>query len=782
VEKLLEFGARLSLKDNMSATLLKNLKTQKKFSDQVNKTSNNVNKLNKAKANPKIGVNDKATSAIAKIKDGLKAVGNTSVKAMVGIKDTASAGLSAIKSTLGTLAKGVTVAVGVAGAGLGALVGGSLKEGASLQQSTGGIETLFKDNAGIVKANADMAFKSAGLSANAYMEQVTSFSASLLNSLGGDTAKSAQVADRAIIDMADNANKMGTSMDLIQNAYQGFAKQNYTMLDNLKLGYGGTQEEMKRLIADASKMTKVQKDLGVTVDGSSMSFDNVINAISVMQGHLGIAGATAEEADGTFSGSFASMKASAQNLLGALSTGGNIEKAMTDLVNTATTFLINNALPMIANVFVSLPTAIRTAISKVAPKLKESGGEIVKGIKTGIITMLPASMQGVANDMAGALEGAFGNGGGIIQKFKDIVAMAMPTVKNLLGGVVDVVKSLAPVMSSLGNMFMDIFPSILGVVDAVIPAIVPLMKSLGSVIQVLIPVVTQIIQTFAGIIQQVFPVVANVFTMVINAVMPIVQALANVIQQALPIVASIITIVTSTIESIFPTVSRIFTEVGLKVAEVVNTVVVPVMNTLQKIIPKLAPVVANVMKVVVDALSGAWDIISPILDLFMATFEVLWAVIDPILVALVDGFTWLWDKLQPIFDGFSKGVGMVGDAVGGIADFAIEGADKVKGFLGFAYGKDRVPYDNYPAMLHQGERVLTRNQADQYDRAMSTRGVQVSGAPVSLAQGTSSASTGGNTVNIEKLADTVIIEKEADVDKVVEDMITKFKKLVPNMA
>lgn len=765
----------------MSATLLKNLKTQKKFSDEVNKTSNNVKKLDKSKANPKIKVDDKATPAIEKVKSGLKAVGNTTVKAVVGIKDTASAGLSALKSTLGTLAKGVTIVVGVAGAGLTALAGGSLSGGAKLQQSTGGIETLFKDNAGIVKANADKAFKSAGLSANAYMEQVTSFSASLLSSLGGDTAKSAQVADMAIIDMADNANKMGTSMDLIQNAYQGFAKQNYTMLDNLKLGYGGTQEEMQRLLKDASKISGVQYDMS--------NLSDVYNAIHIIQENLDITGTTAKEASSTFTGSFASMKSSAQNLLGALSTGGDVKGAMENLVDSATTFLMDNAIPMIANIFVSLPTAIKTAVSKVAPKLKESGAEIVNGLKTGIIAMLPASMQGVATDMFGALEGAFGNGGGIIQKFKDIVAMAMPTVKTMFNGMIEVVKSLAPVMESLGNMFMDIFPSLLGVVDAVIPAILPLIKSLAGVIQVLIPVVTQIIQTFAGIIQQVFPVVADIFTVVINAVMPIVQALANVIQMALPIVSEVITVVVGIVQSVMPTLSRIFTEVGAKIAEVINTVAVPVLNTFQKLFQKLAPVLSSAMTVIVDVLSVAWDTISPILDLLMTTFEVLWAVIDPILTALVDAFVWVWDKLQPIFDGISKGVGALGDAVsavgdtvGGIGGAIRDGIDAVGGWLGFAYGKDRVPYDNYPAMLHQGERVLTRNQADQYDRAMGTRGVQVNGAPVSVAQGATSASAGGNTVNIEKLADTVIIEKEADVDKVVEDMITKFRKLVPNMA
>ena len=163
------------------------------------------------------------------------------------------------------------------------------------------METLFKEDASVVKANADAAFRTAGLSANAYMEQVTSFSASLISSLSGDTAKAATVADMALIDMADNANKFGTDMESIQNAYQGFAKQNYTMLDNLKLGYGGTKEEMQRLLSDAQKLTGTKYDIDNLAD--------VYNAIHAIQENLGVTGTTAKEASSTFSGSFSAMKA-----------------------------------------------------------------------------------------------------------------------------------------------------------------------------------------------------------------------------------------------------------------------------------------------------------------------------------------------------------------------------------------------------------------------------------------------------------------------------------------
>ena len=183
-----------------------------------------------------------------------------------------------VGSIAGIASKANGIFTALSGSVAGVIIKQSLGVVANMEQQVGGVETLFKDSANTVIANANKAYKTAGMSANNYMETVTSFSASLWQSLGGDTAKAASYADRAIVDMSDNANKMGTNMRDIQNAYQGFAKQNYTMLDNLKLGYGGTQEEMKRLISDASKMTDVQKELGVTVDASSLSFGNIVNA------------------------------------------------------------------------------------------------------------------------------------------------------------------------------------------------------------------------------------------------------------------------------------------------------------------------------------------------------------------------------------------------------------------------------------------------------------------------------------------------------------------------
>ena len=273
--------------------------------------------------------------------------------------EVASAGVSAGES-LGSKMMGAVSGV-IAAAGIGKAIGASINEGAALQQSLGGVETLFKDSADKVKGFANEAYKTTGLSANAYMENVTGFSASLLQSLGGDTNKAAETANMAMIDMSDNANKMGTSMESIQLAYQGFAKQNYTMLDNLKLGYGGTKQEMQRLLADAEKLTGVKYDIN--------NLSDVYSAIHAIQENLDITGTTAREAATTFTGSFKAMKAAAQNVLGKIAIGENVTPALQSLLETTKTFLFGNFLPMIGNILSGLGVVLTEGVSSLASQL-----------------------------------------------------------------------------------------------------------------------------------------------------------------------------------------------------------------------------------------------------------------------------------------------------------------------------------------------------------------------------------------------------------------------------
>lgn len=275
---------------------------------------------------------------------------------------------------------------------LGDIIKSAFSEGAALEQSIGGIETLFKSSAGKVEQYASDAFKTAGVSANEYMENVTSFSASLISSLGGDTAKAAEAAHTAMVDMSDNANKMGTNIADNQNAYQGFAKQNYTMLDNLKLGYGGTKAEMERLLADAEKISGIKYNIDNLAD--------VYAAVHVIQGELDITGTTAKEAATTFSGSFSSMKAAAANLLGTLTNGGDVSKALDDLDESAGNFA-DNFIRMGKQGVQQLDKLGDALEDGIAKKLGVSKAELegVKTVLAAIITQIAAAQ------ILGKLEG-----------------------------------------------------------------------------------------------------------------------------------------------------------------------------------------------------------------------------------------------------------------------------------------------------------------------------------------------------------------------------------------
>ena len=258
----------------------------------------------------------------------------------------------------------------------------SVEAGAALEQSIGGIETLFKESSDTMIQYANNAFRTCGLSANDYMETTTSFAASMLSSVGGDTAKAAELSNNALIAMSDNANKMGTNMQDIQNAYQGFAKQNYTMLDNLKLGYGGTKEEMQRLLSDANKLNKQQ---GIITDYSIDSFADITEAIQVVQDNLGITGTTALEAASTLSGSFGTMQAAWTNFIAKLSVGNQdqVNQAMMDLASSASTFLFQNLISAIGRIITQLPSAIGTFITTAIPLLIENGKQIISNIIQG---------------------------------------------------------------------------------------------------------------------------------------------------------------------------------------------------------------------------------------------------------------------------------------------------------------------------------------------------------------------------------------------------------------
>lgn len=361
-------------------------------------------------------------------------------------------------------------------AGFGKVVKESLMAGADLQQSVGGVETIFKQSANIVSTYAKSAYSRAGVSANEYMEQVTSFSASLLQSLGGNTEKAAKYADRAMVDMSDNANKFGTNIGDIQNAYQGFAKSNYSMLDNLKLGYGGTQSEMQRLISDASKMKDVQEELGITVDESSMSFGNVVNAISVMQKSLDISGTTAKEAKTTFSGSLGSMKAAATDFMASLTgvTNGSgeavldVQKSLENLVNSAITFFAGNLVPMAVSIVVTLPTAIVNALNTQLPLFTKQGVDIMSNIGSGIQTNLPNLVKQVTDAVVKLSEAFLSSAGEFLKAgsgfAKNMLQGLMDSLPTIIDGIFQILVNIVDFIGQNGDLILNTSVEMMGII------------------------------------------------------------------------------------------------------------------------------------------------------------------------------------------------------------------------------------------------------------------------------------------------------------------------------
>ncbi|MFT0190881.1 phage tail protein [Candidatus Enterococcus avicola] len=433
--------------------------------------------------------------AFVQIMPSAKGISGSITKQLSGEAD--AAGTSA-----GNLIGGKLVAaIGgiIAAAKIGELItkgiSASLSEGAALQQSLGGIETLFKGSADKVKQYANEAYKTAGLSANDYMENVTSFSASLLQSMGGDTEKAADKANMAMVDMSDNANKMGTNMGDIQNAYQGFAKQNYTMLDNLKLGYGGTKTEMERLLADATKLTGVKYDIN--------NLSDVYTAIHAVQEELGITGTTAKEAAETFSGSFTSMKSAFSNVLGNLSLGRDIVPSLQALAQTTSTFLFDNFIPMVGNILKGLPVVFSTLFQEAGPRFLEGGEALLSqlgiGIDGGLSTLL-ANVRSAIDPIIQAFKTAFGQ---LPQLFQTVVS------------------TLTPIINTIATAFTKLdFSGLQAVISAIIPAI------------------TNAFSTMMTIVSPAIDMVVNSFVKMWNAAQPIVTVLASALMPVLQVVGA----------------------------------------------------------------------------------------------------------------------------------------------------------------------------------------------------------------------------------------------------
>jgi len=428
--------------------------------------------------------------------------------------EASSAGKSA-GTLLGTKLVGTLKKV-IAAAGIGKMISDSLNFGGALQQSIGGVETLFKESADTVKTFAAQAYRTVGLSANDYMEQTTSFAASLLSSVSKDTNAAAQLANMAMVDMADNANKMGTDMASIQNACQGFAKQNYTMLDNLKLGYGGTQAEMQRLLTDAEKLSGVHYELGNLAD--------IYSAIHVIQTDLDITGTTAKEAATTLTGSFAAMKAAAQNMLGDWSTGADLTAPMQALADTTHTFLQGNLLPMIGNVLAGIPQLVYGLV----PEVLQTGTELVSSLAAGFAQGIPAFLSTALPQLLSFTEELRANAGQFVDAGLNCITQLL---NGLIAGLPQLIAYVPDIIINIAGIINDNMPKIL---STGVNLIVALVKGILQAVPALLANWQKILQAVLSVISAInwLNIGKNILTSVANGVKSMGSALLNSFKSA----------------------------------------------------------------------------------------------------------------------------------------------------------------------------------------------------------------------------------------------------------
>lgn len=505
-----------------------------------------------------------------------------------------SAAVSKLGGAIGTAAKvGIAALLTTSTIAFGALsmvTKGALDAYASYEQLTGGVETLFKDSAPAVEAYAANAYKTAGMSANAYMETVTSFSASLLQGLGGDTAAATEYANMAVTDMSDNANKMGTSIGSIQDAYQGFAKQNYTMLDNLKLGYGGTQSEMARLINDSGVLGDSMTVTAETVN--QVSFDKVVEAIHTVQTEMGITGTTAKEASTTIEGSVNSAKAAWTNwLVGLADDNANMEQLTTQLVESIST-AASNIIPRLVQIMTTLGTVLvqqlptifgqlQMAFGQYGPQLLQAAGmlfamigqalinsgpdvltyllDLVNQMVQYLMANMPAIMDGAGSFFSGILTALGQNGPQILQGLLDLITQLcqylidnMPAIVDgafqFFGGLIVALAQAAPqIAAQLLLVLATLIVTVLGKIGEMISAGAEL---IGGMVSGFLSV--NVLEPINGIIGQVTGFFSDAGTWLLDSGKAIIQGLIDGIMGMVGEAGKAISGVMDTIASFLP--------------------------------------------------------------------------------------------------------------------------------------------------------------------------------------------------------------------------------------
>ena len=539
-------------------------------------------------------------------------------------------------------------------------VGGVIKSFANLEQALGGVETLFKDSAGTVIKNSETAYKRAGISGVKYMEQVTSFSASLLQGLGGDTVQASKYADMAIVDMADNANKFGTNIQDIQNAYQGFAKDNYTMLDNLKLGYGGTQEEMARLVNESGVMGDSFKATAQNV--KDIPFDKLIQAIHVTQERMGITGTTAKEASETVAGSFESMKASAQNLVAGLGQkNADIKTLMENLKDSIITFK-DNIVRVLGTIWDNLPLEpwqkwIGAIVVSAGPILtvvgtitKVVGGivGIVSKVSSGVSALITGFQSATASGTA--VSGVFGSIGSALGAISGPVWVVIGLIALFVAGLVGLYKSSEEFRDKVNSAFQAVSKAVSSAINEVVAFVKQIFGSLISWWNENHQLILQTAETIWNAIKAVIETIVNAIAPVIeagwNAIVPIVTTVWNAIKNA---IETVLNVILGIIKLVMQIINGDWSGAWETIKEIVNTIWEGIKTAIGIAIQGLISIIQTGLEFLKEIWTTIWNVIATVLqtiwDLIVSIVQTAIQVVSNVINGVLTFISDLWNNI-----------------------------------------------------------------------------------------------------------------------------------------
>lgn len=701
--------------------------------------------------------------------EGGKSFGSGLTTGILGGSGAAKSALSSIGGAAVTAGKLAVAGLGAVTGAVTAVGGAALNAYADYEQLSGGVETLFGSSASTLKGYADEAYRTAGMSANQYMTQATSFAASLVQSVGGDTAKAAEYANMAMIDMSDNVNKMGSDMQSVQDAYQGFAKQNFTMLDNLKLGYGGTKEEMQRLIADANKLRAEQ---GKTADLTIDSYADIVEAIHTVQEEMGITGTTAKEASTTISGSIGMAKAAWTNFLTGLGRDDVDFSQLTNQLLESIGAVAKNVAPRVAiigkSIIQAFPSVLSGLGSVLAPIVSEAlstAWNIAVQALAGLGIKLPtvdssqfmAAFQQVASFVGAAIDGIKG----AVSTLASAFAPAFAAMQAALAPIIAQVSSaLLPALSVLGAALGNLAAAVLPVISAAIQAMAPVIATaIGAVVSLASTISTglaPVINGIASLIQAVLPVIQQLFTQWGASIQAVVSAAFTFVES---VVTSAMNVINAVIGTVLALIKGDWEGVWSGVLNILQAVWDGMIATVQSCIRLVSSTIDSALSFIKGVWNSAWSALGSFLDSAWDGFvsavtggneqvmSILGGLPGKIIGLFADAGSWLIDSGRALLQGFADGVmGAVG-WVGGQISGAL---GKIRGLFPFSPAKEG-PFSGRGYTTYSGKALMrdwAKGMASEESvvrktvksalggaSAMLSAGVSVTGAPAAAGAG-----------------------------------------------